>query len=190
MTDRIVVDPGHGGVDPGATYGNLQEKDIALSVSRKLTDELESRGIDVLLTRTADYALSLPDRCTLANVWQASVFVSIHLNADPDADQLADPSAKGSEIWIHPGSVRGRRVAQAIQEQIAIHFPGRKFRGIKEGRLAVLRQTFMPAVLIELAFIDTDESGSLLLDDLQFDIARCIADGLDNFVKMETGEWV
>jgi len=182
---RVVIDPGHGGVDTGAVFGDLLEKDICLAVSKKLSVEFKRRGHVQLITRSGDYALALNRRAQLANIWSGSVFVSIHTNADRDPDGADDPEAHGSEIWIYPGSVKGRRLAQAIADQVPKHFPGRKFRGIKEANFAVLRRTAMPAVLVELAFIDTEKSWLMLVQGLQLEIARCIADGVEDYLKGE-----
>lgn len=113
---RIVLDPGHGGRFPGACAHGLEEKEINLSVARKLKRMLEDRGIEVLMTRTRDTELSedlstdLDLRCDFSNSKRADIFVSIHANAGP-------PSATGFEVFIpRPEFELDRRTAKAARQ--------------------------------------------------------------------------
>ena len=182
---RVFIDPGHGGKDPGAVYGRLKEKEIVFSVASLLYDKLEARGNEVRFSRVSDYYVYNTHRAMEANDWGADIFVSIHTNADPDEDNPGDPEAKGTEIWIYPGSEKGRMLALCLAHAIPEHFPGRRFRGIKEARFTVLSKTQMPAVLIEVGFLDTDESSKLDSLITQDTIARCIADGLEDYFTAE-----
>lgn len=178
---RIFIDPGHGGRDPGAVYGQMKEKEIVFSIANILYDKLDTRGYEVKFSRVSDYYVYNADRAQEANNWGADVFVSIHTNADPDDDNPGDPQAKGTEIWIYPGSQKGRLLALCLAHAIPEHFPGRRFRGIKEARFTVLVRTKMPAVLIEVGFLDTDESSKLDSLITQDAIAACIAHGLEDY---------
>lgn len=91
----VVIDPGHGGKDPGAVANGLKEKDINLAVSRKLAAVLKEKGVDVRLTRNSDVYLTLKERTNLANQWNAEVFISIHANALPKGRH-----ATGMEIYL------------------------------------------------------------------------------------------
>ncbi len=94
---RVVIDAGHGGVDPGApmrTKNGLREKDIALQVALKLGNALKLRGIDVVYTRTRDTLIALADRGRLANKAGGDVFISVHVNA-------------ANKLWRNPGAARG-----------------------------------------------------------------------------------
>lgn len=91
----VVIDPGHGGKDPGAVANGLKEKDINLAVSKKLAAALKKKGIDVRLTRNSDVYLTLKERTNLANKWNAEVFISIHANALPKGRH-----ATGMEIYL------------------------------------------------------------------------------------------
>lgn len=175
------MDPGHGGIDPGATFGRIKEKDIVLSVAAKLYDELDINCYDTMLSRVSDYKVLLLNRALAANDWGADIFVSIHCNADPDEDAPGMREAKGSEIWIYPGSKEGMRLALCISNRVPEFFPGRRFRGIKEARFTVLKRTRMPSVLVELAFIDTRKSHELGDFLVQQKIARCIASGIEDY---------
>ena len=113
---RIVLDPGHGGRFPGACAHGLEEKEINLSVARKLKRMLEDQGIEVLMTRTRDTELSedlstdLDLRCDFTNSKRADIFVSIHANAGP-------PSATGFEVYIpRPEFELDRRTAKAARQ--------------------------------------------------------------------------
>ncbi len=178
---RIFIDPGHGGKDPGATHGDLIEKELALGISRRLQDKLIDRGHLVDMSRRTDFFVQLEARARMANEWLADVFLSIHLNADADADEPGMPEAHGSEFWIYPGSVHGSGLASSIDHAIAIDFPDHPARGIKQAKFAVLRLTKMPAVLLELAFIDTKKSGALKDPELQELLAASITAGVHHY---------
>ena len=91
----VVIDAGHGGKDPGAVANGYQEKKIALEIATRLANELKKRGLNVKMTRSGDTYPSLRDRTTMANNWNADVFVSVHLNALPKGRH-----SKGVEIYL------------------------------------------------------------------------------------------
>lgn len=155
---KVCIDFGHGGNDPGAISDGLSEKNVTLTIGTKLGSLLECSSIQPVFTRTWDETLPLGERVGRANATGADYFVSIHTNADPDPDEPGMPEATGAEIWINPGSVRGRRLAMSIADGIHAEFPDEPWRGIKERGLYVLRNTVMPAALVEVAFIDASES--------------------------------
>ena len=145
----IVIDPGHGGKDPGAVYAGYKEKDIVLPIAFYLGGFL-SNMVNCIYTRTADVYVPLRDRVFIANNVKADMFISVHVNASPKHN------AKGEEIWIYPGSAKSAKLANSIATYIDEIVPG-KFRGIKEGNFYVLRETAkkkIPAVLIEVGFLD------------------------------------
>ncbi len=178
---KIFVDPGHGGADAGATFGPLREKDVTLGVGLALCESLQSKNHITSISRLSDYRVPLHRRARLANQNKSDLFISLHTNADPDPDQVGDLEARGSEIWIYPGSKKGRKLAEAIALAVPVFFPGRTWRGIKEANFAVLRLTSMPAVLVELAFIDTEESSRLYDRNVQGRIAETIAAGVEYY---------
>lgn len=179
---NIFIDPGHGGKDPGATSLGYLEKDLALAISKKLGVVLDKDyGHEVKFTRLDDIYVGLTERCDMANRHGADLFVSIHLNADPDDDSPGTHEAKGSEIWCYPGAKRSRAVAESLAREIRSRFPDEPFRGVKEDDMAVLRMTTMPAVLIEVGFIDNSTTVRHLSSELvQELVARCIGAGVDN----------
>jgi N-acetylmuramoyl-L-alanine amidase len=154
---RIVLDPGHGGSDSGATHKGIREADIALNLC------IFVRGLylstcpndEIILTRNGDTERSLKERALFANDRNADVFLSVHLNADPDHDGQGMPEAHGGEIWIHPqASQKTKRIAERFSERFGNY--SNNFRGIKEANFAVLKRTKMPAILIEVGFMDND----------------------------------
>lgn len=161
---RVCLDPGHGGNDPGAIFNHYEEKNVALRVGRRLNDLIIANGDVCLMTRSWDFFVPIGTRCQVANDWKAEVFVSLHMNADPDPDLAGMYEAHGGEIWIYPNSVNGRRLANAIGLELLATFPDEPFRGIKEGDLGVLRGTRMPACLVEMGFIDHSETARRMED--------------------------
>ena len=174
---RLVIDPGHGGEDPGAvhTATGLREADVALRIAHVLKAILDTHPeFEAALTREADRTVALRERTDLANARDAHL-VSIHCNA------AGDSQAHGTEVWCFAeadqggGESAGHRMARAIQEELVAL--GLRDRGVKvifdrrEGkyvapRLLVLRKTRRPAVLVECAFISNPEEARLLGDDL------------------------
>jgi N-acetylmuramoyl-L-alanine amidase len=175
---KVCIDPGHGGYDPGAVGpSGLKEKDVTLSVSTILSKILQSKGIDVVLTRTGDLLTWRPDndlwaRCNVANQAKADIFVSIHCNS------ATNPAATGTETFCYQKSGQAYALAQAIQSCLVqtLRLPD---RGVKTANFYVLRGTNMPAVLVELAFINNPKEEALLRNgDFQRTCAESIAQGI------------
>lgn len=154
-----------------------------MDICKKLKWCLEAATVSVLMTRDSDVKVGLTDRCIFANTRGADLFVSVHLNADRDDDGPGTTEARGHEIWIWPGDLDSRALADAIAAQMKIVFPDEPFRGVKEGDLAVVRETNMTAVLIETGFIDHSETPRQLSDEaVQWEMARAIAIGVKNYI--------
>ena len=181
---KILLDPGHGGKDPGASFKGLNEKDVVLSICRKTQDYLQYICC-IAMTRNEDIYVPIKERAVLANMWNADAFISLHINADPDEDLPGMPEAKGEEIWIYPNSTGGRTLAQYLSNSVDKFFPDEKFRGIKESsHLGVLRLTKMPAILIEVGFIDNSETNESFSDPKTIKrIAQLMAGGVTRYIK-------
>jgi N-acetylmuramoyl-L-alanine amidase len=181
----IAIDPGHGGHDRGASFRGVEEADVVLLVALVLDKVLISRGYETMLTRSTNEPVSLSERVATANRRGADLFISLHTNADPDPDEPGDLVAKGEEIWVC-GSPKSKALAEAIEPHVDRIIPGHRFRGIKENsRFYVLRKTSMPAVLIELGFIDNvDEQATLSHPASYRNIAGFIADGIDEYATL------
>lgn len=155
-----MLDPGHGGHDPGAVANGLKEKDLVLKIAKKTKAILEKvYGASVKLTRSTDVYIDLSQRARLANNWGADYFASIHINAGGGTgfetfrfDKLSASSSTGKQQKV---------VHDAIYRKIKGKI-GDRDRGTKSKNLAVLRETKMPAILTENLFIDRKEDAALL----------------------------
>lgn len=149
----VVIDPGHGGPDPGAIgIGGLRETDVVLDVSLQLARLLQARGVEVVLTRTSDIDVDLPPRVALANSSGADAFISIHANAL----SMGRPDVNGIEAFFFaggPNRARSQQLADAVQSQMMAISAGTPDRGVKPARFYVIRRTTMPAVLVEMGFV-------------------------------------
>jgi uncharacterized protein (TIGR03382 family) len=151
---RIVIDPGHGGTDPGGVGNGLQEKNIVLDVGRRFKTLLDadtantSRGGSwvALLTRSSDVFVSLTARAAFSNNQNAARFMSIHSNA------FSSAAANGTETFSFAEGTTGAALRNLVQAEMIAAW-GLTNRGNKTANFAVLRETAAPAVLHELAFI-------------------------------------
>jgi N-acetylmuramoyl-L-alanine amidase len=142
----VVIDPGHGGRDPGAIgIGGLREKDINTTISNRVQQRLQEAGLTVLMTRNSDYWVGLDPRAEFANRAGADVFVSIHANAI----SMDRPEVNGLETYYYS---TGQRLAQSIHNSVLRH-TDMGDRGVRRARFYVLRHTDMPAVLVETGFV-------------------------------------
>jgi len=179
----VAIDAGHGGDDGGAYGSYSKEKDIALTVSLLIAEELRPYVIP-LLTRDNDIFLSLSTRPDLANAANASVFVSIHCNS------FSDSNASGWEIFIAPGQNNSDKLATAIGVQYRHANQSMKKRFDesdgdldKEANFAVIRGTNCPSCLVELGFISNKKEEVMLNDEtFQKESAKAIAYGILNFM--------
>lgn len=168
----VVIDPGHGGNDPGAVgIGGLREKDVVLTISQQVADLLEAQGIQTRMTRTGDQEVDLAPRVAIAEQADADLFVSIHANAL----SMSRPDVNGVETFYYS---TGRTLAQSIQSNL-VEETGMRDRGVKQARFYVLTQTSMPSVLVEVGFVTGSEDAPLLRDSaFQTRIAEAIARGI------------
>ena len=193
----VFLDPGHGGRDPGAVYNGLREKDLNMSIYRKLRSELEKLGYTVLTSRDSDvYVDYVTERSEMVNKTDADVFISIHFNATgvPGANR------SGVETYIyepdddikprinkvaHDNPVRlseSKRLAENIHNSV-VSVAGANDRGVHGSNYAVLRETVKPAVLVELGYMDSPEYKKISDDKYQNKLVEGIVTGLRNFYK-------
>ena len=167
----VVLDAGHGGANPGATYNGRQEKDDALALVLAIGPILEANGVEVYYTRTSDIYESPYQKAMEANNIGADYFVSIHRNSSPYPNQYT-----GIESLVYNRYSEAARLAYNINTQLEqIGFVN---HGVNERPgLVVLNSTQMPAVLVEVGFINTDADNQLF-DERFNDIAQAIADGI------------
>ncbi|HHX27910.1 MAG TPA: hypothetical protein GX716_02750 [Firmicutes bacterium] len=179
----VCIDPGHGGPDPGAVSADgIQEKKVNLSVAKRVAEYLRRADVQVVLTRDTDKELVLGNddaaelraRAQVANNAKADFFLSIHCNAASTSD------AEGFEVYHYPGSTKGAMLATKIADAYAIA-SGLKRRKVATANFQVLRDTAMPAVLIELGFLTNKADCALLKEPAFLDkIALGIAFGILN----------
>ncbi|MDJ0701769.1 MAG: N-acetylmuramoyl-L-alanine amidase [Leptolyngbyaceae cyanobacterium MO_188.B28] len=174
----VVIDPGHGGSDPGAVGINgMQEKGIVLEISRQVALRLEQQGIQAVLTRRDDLDLDLDPRILIAEQVNADLLVSIHANAI----NLRRPDVNGLESYYTTDV--GRQLAQVIHNTILQRL-GVADRGIRESRFYILRHTTMPAVLIETGFLTGAQDARNLADPAwRSRMADAIAQGILQYVR-------
>lgn len=176
----VVLDPGHGGLDPGAIGSTgVQEKVVTLSITRLVAAHLGSAGCKVVLTRASDADVSLDNRASIAHKHNADVFVSIHANA------ANNPAAHGLEVFHFRESGSGQRLAESILDRLVLE-TGLENRGVKEAGFAVLRKTDMTAVLVECGFL-TNPTEEALLEKKNFQekCAQAISSGILAFLGVE-----
>lgn len=175
----IVIDAGHGGRDPGAIGSMIQEKDVNLKTALKLQKELEKQGFKVYMTRSKDEYVNLYDRAGMANGLGATLFVSIHANAS------ASGSANGVEVLYSNDSMSGGKgLATEIQNEMVRTLRATDRGVMKRTNLVVLRETVMPAVLVELGFLtNAAEQNKLMNDGYLQSSAEAIARGIMEFLK-------
>ncbi|MEB1810190.1 MAG: SH3 domain-containing protein [Bacillaceae bacterium] len=156
----IVIDPGHGGSDPGAVGNGLREKDITLRVSLELQKKLEAAGAKVVMTRTTDSFVSVNKRFEIANASNGHSFVSIHTNS------LSNSQAHGTETFWNRSHQHAdsQKLAQVAQKHLVQQLHTRD-RGVKEGSFAVVRYTRIPSILVELGFITNPNDANMMKQD-------------------------
>lgn len=181
---RIMVDPGHGGGDHGAIGPTgKREKDVNLAVSLKLREKLKDLGAEVRMTRETDRKVSHPDasqgeelraRVKLANEWPAQVYVSVHSNS------AANPAAHGTETYhSRNASRKSREMAGHVNSEL-VKATGFRDRGVKAANFHVIKNTHMPAVLVETGFISNPvEEGHLTDPSMQDKMAQAITNGVE-----------
>lgn len=177
---RVFINPGHcPGIDSGAVNGHygITEADIVHSISTLVTDYLDKAGCEVSLLQSDNLYWDGAGECVVdsANRWPADIFVSLHCNA-------FNTQAQGTECCIFAAGGASEKLAACIQQQIvgSLHTVD---RGLKErSGLIVLKHTDMPAVLVEMAFIDNDSDAELLMGK-QDEFARAIARGVTDYLQ-------
>ncbi len=144
---KVYIDPGHGGIDPGAVGELSYESNIVLSFGKILSEVLSEMGIETKMSRTADVFVGTKERPTFANNWGADIFVSIHCNG------ATSKFANGTETLVKTGKEESLKLAKLVQDGL-VKSNGFVDRGIKfYDNLGVLNGANMPAILIELGFI-------------------------------------
>lgn len=175
----VVVDPGHGGRDPGAVgIGGIHEADIVLDIAKRVATLIEAEGLQAVLTRSDDREVDLAPRVDLSDAVNADVFVSIHANAI----SMSRPDVNGIETYYYYSSAAAR-LAETIHTSL-LNATGMNDRGVRQARFYVLTETSMPAVLVEVGFVTGREDAVRLNNATSRNqIAEAIADGILRYVQ-------
>jgi len=175
----IAVDAGHGGCENGAIgpCGD-KEKDINLAITKKLQQELVSRGAKVVMTRESDTQVPLQDRVDYAKKNNAQILVSVHSNALPDGQ---DPlKNRGTSVYYYHN--QAKPLADSILNSMTTQLETQNDK-VRQGSLALTRPTACISVLVEVAYIINPDDYALLTDsDFQAKCAKAIADGIENYI--------
>ncbi|GAB4134634.1 MAG: N-acetylmuramoyl-L-alanine amidase [Cyanobacteria bacterium J069] len=174
----VVLDPGHGGGDPGAIgIGGLREKDVVFPITTQVARLLEQQGVQVVMTRTDDREIDLEPRVQIAERARANLFVSIHANAI----SLDRPDVNGIETYY--ASEAGARLGRVIHDSM-VRNTGLNDRGLRSARFYVIRNTSMPAVLLETGFVTGSQDAAFLRSAQgQQQMAFAIAQGILQYIQ-------
>lgn len=186
---NIILDPGHGGVDPGALSGEVKEKDIVLDVVVRMAKYLEGQGYDVALTRNSDIDLGgelfrgrhrrdLETRMEVIN--RGKVAVSIHCNV------MDDSSQRGAVVFYQKNSEAGKRLASSLLTELNKVQLLNDNRPLPRENLFLLRTSKIPTVIVELGFLSNTED-KIKLQDVGFrqQLAEAISQGIMNYIQVE-----
>jgi N-acetylmuramoyl-L-alanine amidase len=186
--DLIVIDAGHGGDDRGTsstTTPKYQEKSLNLSTAMFLKEYLQKMGYQVKMTRSDDTFIPLATRSLIANNYNSKLFLSVHYNA------AFSEQADGIEVYYYQSeedkarSISSKKLADSVLAQI-IDKTGAKSRGVKHGNLAVIRETTMPAILVEGGFMTNSQEMDKIKDPAYIkQIAFGIALGVDQYLQKQ-----
>lgn len=173
----VVIDPGHGGPDPGAVgIGGLQEKQVINPIATEVASLLQQQGVQAILTRLNDRALGLAPRVALAKQVNADIFVSIHANAI----SLSRPEVNGLETYHYSS---GSRLAQTIHSSILQSISFRD-RGVKRANFYVLKRNPIPAILVEVGFVTGAEDAPRLAEPaFRSQMAAAITRGILQYLQ-------
>ncbi len=210
----VVLDPGHGGDDPGTSHFGLKEKTLVLDIARRVRVSLEAAGLSVVMTRDSDQFIPLSGRARTANRLPADLFVSIHINANrnrqvsgievyyPRVSEITSgatwpPLVRPAEVGVPSTTVRqvlwdmvlgstrsqSRRLASCICRSMRSDL-GAPCRGTKPARFVVLREAWMPAVLVEVGYVTNhSEATRLGSESYRQAAANAIARGIINYIQ-------
>ncbi|PAV31500.1 N-acetylmuramoyl-L-alanine amidase [Virgibacillus profundi] len=171
---NIVLDPGHGGKDPGAIgLGGIYEKDVITSTTGKVAEQLRNAGATVIVTRSGDYFVSLNERVRINNVYNTHAFVSLHYNAYPII------AVNGVSTYY--SSESDQNLARDVQASLASTV-NMYDRGVMQADYRVLRYSNAPSILMELGFITNPNDLSIVQTaDYQSKVAQAVTNGLINY---------
>ncbi|MFA5014542.1 MAG: N-acetylmuramoyl-L-alanine amidase, partial [Actinomycetota bacterium] len=174
----VFIDPGHGGRDPGAVANGLNEKDANIAIASRLKSKLEAGGFTVIMRRSGDQYHTLDEIVNMANNSGADIFISIHNNASVSA------SANGTETYWCANGVNGSNQFASLVQSRLLSQIGRANRGVKTADFRVIKNTIMPAALVECSFVSNPTEAALLKTaDFQEKCATGLFNAINEFSK-------
>ncbi|KAB3529610.1 AMIN domain-containing protein [Alkaliphilus pronyensis] len=175
----VVIDPGHGGQDPGACPNILKESDVVLDISQRLNKLLTEEGFRTYMTRDTDVKVDLRERAAVANQLAADLFVSIHANSAPN------PDADGIENLYYPSEEfaednrDNKRLAETFQKTMVKMLDATNRRLLPKEKIVVLRETKMPSVLTEVGFLSNkQEEAKLATEEYRQKVAEALLESI------------
>lgn len=198
---KVVIDPGHGGEDGGASKGDVIESKITLAISQKVVRQLKRRGAEVVMTRTKEgdaiaehkKDVSFPTlrqrkredlylREEIVKSEKPDVFITIHANAIPETKW------RGAQVFYHKeGHVESEALAKAIQQSIRDTVKNTEREALSIKQVYLLKKVEVPAVLVETGFLSNDEERALLTDEkYQEKMAKAIVEGVEEYYNTIT----
>ncbi|SDF51302.1 N-acetylmuramoyl-L-alanine amidase [Sporolituus thermophilus] len=190
---KIAVDPGHGGIDDGASGNGVVEKEVTLAISLKLADILRRHGAEVVLTRDSDTDYytrgkggkrnDLLTRVEMINSSGAEVFISIHVNSIRGSAAWA-----GAQVFYSPNLEANKPLAELVQRALKNFPPGNKRQAKQDKEILILNQTNIPGVLVETGFLSNPGEAARLVDAAyQQKLAEYIAKALAHHFSQNVG---
>ncbi|TCI66843.1 cell wall hydrolase [Exiguobacterium sp. SH0S7] len=183
----VVIDAGHGGNDPGAVYGSVQEKVIALDIAKRLANTLSSTyNYNVKMTRANDGYLSLAQRVSLTKSYKGSAFISVHANSAPST------AYHGHEVLVpttesyttNPYVSASRNLGAAINRELGVRIPTIRNRGVKYQNVYVVGKNTVPSTLVEYGFIgNANDRAHLTSTTYRQRMADATASGIHQFMR-------
>lgn len=187
---RVVIDPGHGGNDPGkVSSGGILEKDLNLQIAFKLKDELDARGIESLILRTDDSNLAtegatnkkssdMKNRVAIINDVSPDILISVHQNS------FSDPGVRGPQVFYNSTSGDSEEYALLLQEKLNAINPDCSRKAKSDDELYILAKSVCPAVIVECGFLSSPEDVAILSSDsYQLELAGTIARSVEAWLK-------
>ncbi len=188
---KVVLDAGHGGIDPGALKNGVVEKEVNLYIAKLVRDQLVSKNYSVVMTRSTDNLLTntssknydpsirdLDNRVKVFSSSNANFFVSIHVNSLPH-----NPSKSGSIVFYNPNSSKSKTLALSIQKSLnnmVVNGKQRSKNSTQSGNFYILKKANIPGVLVETAFITNSTENKLLKQkEFRSNIASAIVQGIE-----------
>ena len=184
----VYIDPGHGGMDGGASVGEVKESNLTLEISKKIKEVFESNSIQVVLTRETDDDLSdgsfvkredMLNRVTQINTSNASLALSIHLN------KFSMEKYRGAQVFYSKTNSNNQLLAETMQTSLSLYLKNTERKIVKRDNIFLLNKVTIPCCIIECGFMSNKEEFQLLQTaDYQYKIAYALLYGVEDYLKL------